>query len=995
MGLVIGLGGTGCRVVRRVKRALQRHFGGRVPGGIQFLGIDADKIEREGLEAEEFLLLTEGFEHAMTRQELDRIVNEKKDIVEFWPPGFQAPIDVFSKKAGLKENRILGRLVYRYPSPRVLAKLIQKLRNCEYFSRGAGAARGELPVYLVSSTCGGTGSGMIQDAILQLNALAKDPAIGLHLSVRPVLFLPGVYFGRPGVDDTRIAANAYCCLHEFEHLLRSSEPRLHQGFPMRVVFSTDDASRPLRIEKGTPDAFRVHCVSLIDSIDDRGTPTLADPGDLADFAAHCVTRDILLDDVQTSMAVNPGIEGKLEGLFEDRFTKRFSTSGIAALTFPRQEARKLLVCNAVFKILDEIDLASGETVDASRDADYFLTDLAGINRDGLDRVVSYLDAADNAVPLARSALVVVQDEIGRLRDNSDSIEYAEALSDLKDQLLTAFPDKGTAATVGRRFEKKRIQAGESLKKHWGELLSVKGASFAESFLKDLRDELTRQKNVLLKLQGQHEESDKHLAGAAAEEIAEMVAAIEKKTSRLLYRLFRFFLWRPFAAELKRFEDWACRIAEARVRLELLRSAIRLYDALTGDVDALLELHSRWASNKGVLQSELKADIQREAESIGARDFRNGLADVSRFRFKLSVIGADDLPELVSLVDGARSQPLGRAGGLVSAGINLPLLFAGGKDTVAAALKRYVEAIVDRALAPVNLPYYLQRLPERDINALFEKIITELLRYQLRLASDVIARRSDASVAEVISFSAPEPLVERVRHTIRNLKPELKEPCAVRSADQDTLTIHRVAYGLSLAHVIPAGEYLEGFNRLTESIRVEKSPATTYIWPDPMVKHFTDHLGLEGQKEEAYRLFGLGRALNWIEGSKNGGGSKQYLTERGYNFSYSSPDGGEYALGGSHEAAIKFIAMEGEFRQVLREDLERVFQRNEREAVRTDLIGYFRDSLLGEIKGHQNKVREVYVKVAKSMFDYIQATFNMSDEETTRTLGVRKDRLSRL
>jgi Tubulin like len=229
--LVIGLGGTGVQVVRRVKGSLQQYFAdrnlGTVPPIMRFLAIDSVPLTNPTGETE----LDRNEYVYLGQVDGGLVVSNPRfhpEIASWWDGDRNAPGHIDN---GCGQMRDVGRLVFFYHYNDFLARLsnqlnlIQQQANVfEAEFRGFTLRPNQLRICVVSSVAGGTGSGIVLDATYNLHHLVSRMR-GVTASVEGYLVLPDVYLDSlPSVAmKASVQANGYAALTELEFLNRSPE----------------------------------------------------------------------------------------------------------------------------------------------------------------------------------------------------------------------------------------------------------------------------------------------------------------------------------------------------------------------------------------------------------------------------------------------------------------------------------------------------------------------------------------------------------------------------------------------------------------------------------------------------------------------------------------------------------------------------------------------------------------------------------------------------
>lgn len=250
--LLIGLGGTGCRVVARVKKII-----GTSDPNVQFIGFDTDG-SGEGCE---------GLALIYTSREMT--VKEYLNDVQNWQEWFPDNAMLMSRNMikGAGQVRALSRLALTETihSGR-LGKLEQAIRELQ-ISRG-NVEPSNFRIMIVSSFAGGTGSGMfIQTALFLRDYIRRT--YGGEVVVRGLFAMPDLFMDvnpSPGQKES-MYANAYAALKELNainEVCLSNDPSADE-INMKIDGLFDSKSDRLKPEK-KPFDF----IFFVDNINARG-----------------------------------------------------------------------------------------------------------------------------------------------------------------------------------------------------------------------------------------------------------------------------------------------------------------------------------------------------------------------------------------------------------------------------------------------------------------------------------------------------------------------------------------------------------------------------------------------------------------------------------------------------------------------------------------------------------------------------------------------------
>ncbi len=256
--ILVGLGGTGAEVLRRVKNHLRWQ---RIEHLFRMIVIDTDSSSLKGttglpgfddseychLAHNRMLLVVKNPQmHEATARRTDLMddsvlravrgqlehLGEDEGCGQIRPIGalrFAANYQTFAERVDAATQAVLG----------LWGPLTAQLKGLPAHQ----VQEAKLPVFLVGSLCGGTGSSMLIDTIAALRHQLGD-----EVSIRCYLTMPSVYFSKLTQDQRqRVEANAYATLREIEYfqqgLARSEKWEFHyvgahQAIPSpEVLFS--------------------------------------------------------------------------------------------------------------------------------------------------------------------------------------------------------------------------------------------------------------------------------------------------------------------------------------------------------------------------------------------------------------------------------------------------------------------------------------------------------------------------------------------------------------------------------------------------------------------------------------------------------------------------------------------------------------------------------------------------------------------------------------
>jgi hypothetical protein len=337
--LIIGLGGTGQKVVRRVKRRLREAYGD-VPI-IRYLVVDTDSTANQP--GEEPL---EDYERVEIRGfDLNQVVENLEmypSIREWWPSPDLKP--GFIRGGSPQQMRCAGRLALFSKYSDFIQKLreatgalaeIENADSTERMStpqrryiveRGAEGVPLMAKVFIILSLCGGTGSGILLDVVYLCRYLLR----GLHPIINVMAVLPTVLDTVPTIKRTSIIrdknrANTYACLKELDHFI--SNPRWVCLYPDGV-----------RVEVSSPPFDFMYMVDLRNQRGER----LNSIDDICEMIASAIFLSTGLPtarEMERQDTISHTTLARIQGKF-----RAFSSVAATSLIFPKE--RILDYCSA-------------------------------------------------------------------------------------------------------------------------------------------------------------------------------------------------------------------------------------------------------------------------------------------------------------------------------------------------------------------------------------------------------------------------------------------------------------------------------------------------------------------------------------------------------------------------------------------------------------------------------------------------------------------------
>jgi hypothetical protein len=250
--LVIGIGGSGTYVVRRLRKRLSRSLGSSISPALQLLAFDTDEqqgsAELSVLQKNEFYLLNNFLaDSVISTHNLPLHPN----IQRWWRyeqllPGFI--------RDGAQQRPPVGRLALFYHAKTVWNAMQTAVRTMftstpEY----QPVVHNAIDLYVIGSCCGGTGAGMFFD----ITAMAKQAVInsgGRDPLTNGCVFLPSCFHGVVN-NETGLYANSHIFLRTLEYFQRLEWPDTPYGMTANETFHAGPIAMPL--------LKRIHLVSAV------------------------------------------------------------------------------------------------------------------------------------------------------------------------------------------------------------------------------------------------------------------------------------------------------------------------------------------------------------------------------------------------------------------------------------------------------------------------------------------------------------------------------------------------------------------------------------------------------------------------------------------------------------------------------------------------------------------------------------------------------------
>ncbi len=247
--ILVGLGGTGGKILREFKKRLFEEFGSKeeiVKQPIAILYVDStdEMMSKDGRPHPDFMVL--GKDASFTPAEflnikgvdVDYILNHSENYTQIKgivsnAEAVKSAIGNLGEAAGQK--RRAGRLLFAVNAEKYVGKLKAAYAQCQAASaQGAGGTY----IHILTGLSGGTGSGSIIDVIVQTRKNYPEANISVYAMI------PESHLPEEGMDKGRYYPNGYAALRELNAL------QTGRWFPQDV---TGDGPAEFRDNRGYTD----------------------------------------------------------------------------------------------------------------------------------------------------------------------------------------------------------------------------------------------------------------------------------------------------------------------------------------------------------------------------------------------------------------------------------------------------------------------------------------------------------------------------------------------------------------------------------------------------------------------------------------------------------------------------------------------------------------------------------------------------------------------
>lgn len=326
--LLIGLGGTGCKIIERVSKMVtpeQRN-------SIAFAVFDTDINDLRGIQQRNPFIKTI---QTSTKQTVGEYLNKDIHARDSWFP-VNAILNGKTLTEGAGQVRSISRLaletVIRAGRMEPLHEAIQSLYKVE-----EDKADQALRVVVVSSLAGGTGSGLILPVALYTRNYLQTHFRQSANITRGFFILPEVFFEviTGQVERNNLKANAYATLRELDAFLMKGDATLHERYASSVRMQFPQAASAGYEEY---DVRPYDFCFLFDAQNADGSK-LNSFDQYLDHAANCIYAQSIGPMNKRS---NSSEDNTIRKLAKERGRNRYAGAGASMLIYPFEDIRALI-----------------------------------------------------------------------------------------------------------------------------------------------------------------------------------------------------------------------------------------------------------------------------------------------------------------------------------------------------------------------------------------------------------------------------------------------------------------------------------------------------------------------------------------------------------------------------------------------------------------------------------------------------------------------------
>ncbi len=326
--LLVGLGGTGCKIVERVSAMVTPEQRKNIACAV----FDTDINDLRGIEERNPFIKTI---QTSTKQTVGEYLNKDTHARDSWFP-VNAILNGKTLTEGAGQVRSISRLaletVIRAGKMEPLHQAIQSLYKVE-----EDKAEQALRVVVISSLAGGTGSGLILPVALYIrNYLTTHFRQSANIT-RGFFILPEVFYEviEGQTERNNLKANAYACLRELDAFLMKGDNTLHERYKNSVVMQFPRAASAGYEEY---DVRPYDFCFLFDAQNAEGSK-LNSFDQYLDHAANCIYAQSIGPMNKRS---NSSEDNTIRKLAKERGRNRYAGAGASMLIYPFTDIKSFI-----------------------------------------------------------------------------------------------------------------------------------------------------------------------------------------------------------------------------------------------------------------------------------------------------------------------------------------------------------------------------------------------------------------------------------------------------------------------------------------------------------------------------------------------------------------------------------------------------------------------------------------------------------------------------
>ena len=238
--LVVGVGGTGCTIAKRLKRAMLDQIDARDRSllSMRFVGIDTTSMAADASRAEAELDF--GIQLGGRSYMPDPDSEPGRSFANWLPTDGKGKLPInpaeLASGRGAGGKRLLGRFAFKYGAPEQFEGLRQQVVELNSLVNNPlkewnGVEYKFVPgieVIVIASIAGGTGSGGFLDAIALCHKACDETSPGLKRYFRGFFITPEAFLSVAAKSNLPLQqATAYACLKDLNHVLHHTAPKFH------------------------------------------------------------------------------------------------------------------------------------------------------------------------------------------------------------------------------------------------------------------------------------------------------------------------------------------------------------------------------------------------------------------------------------------------------------------------------------------------------------------------------------------------------------------------------------------------------------------------------------------------------------------------------------------------------------------------------------------------------------------------------------------------